>query len=79
MVQLNHLVAFVWLLNSVKVFSSEDFKCDLKLLPIQKSLMYGNERIGNAEITYELYQWPKSRKGFVIVPYVISHVSGYCK
>lgn len=58
-----------------------DFQCDLTLLPQQKKLMYFGARSDGsaADVSYDLYRWPKNKDGYVIVPYTIPKSSKYCK
>lgn len=65
-----------------ETIDKKDFQCDLTLLPQQKKLMYFGARsdaTGAADVSYDLYRWPKNKEGFVIVPYSIPKSSQYCK
>ncbi len=62
-------------------YDKDDFQCDLTLLPQQKKLMYFGSRsdASAADVSYDLYRWPKNKEGYVIVPYAIPKSSKYCK
>lgn len=60
-----------------KVFNGKNFQCDLTLLPQQKKLMYFGAR--SADESYDLFRWPKNKNGQVVVPYLISKTSHFCK
>lgn len=62
-----------------KVYNGKQFHCDLSLLPQQKQLMFYGTHSESADVSYDLYRWPKNTDGHVIVPYVISQSSQYCK
>lgn len=66
-----------------KNFAKNDFHCDLTLLPQQKKLMYFGARSdvssASADVSYDLYRWPKNKEGFVVVPYTIPKSSKYCE
>lgn len=62
-----------------KNYNGKQFHCDLSLLPMQKQLMFYGTRSESADVSYDLYRWPKNIDGHVIVPYVISKSSQYCK
>lgn len=63
-----------------KVYNGkQQFHCDLSLLPVQKQLMFYGTRSESADVSYDLFRWPKNEDGHVIVPYVISKTSKYCK
>lgn len=66
--------------TKTKVYKSNDFHCDLTLLPQQKKLMYFAARSdARADLSYDLFRWPKNKNGHVIVPYAISRTSPFCK
>lgn len=63
-----------------QLYDKGDFQCDLTLLPQQKKLMYfGARSDASADVSYDLYRWPKNKDGFVIIPYSIPKSSKYCK
>lgn len=62
-----------------ELYNKGDFHCDLTLLPQQKKLMYFGARSASADVSYDLYRWPKDKDGYVIVPYTIMKSSKYCK
>lgn len=58
---------------------SQQFQCDLILLPEQERSLYHSDHPEDAKASRELYNWPKSKKGHVTVPYLISQSSQFCK
>lgn len=63
-----------------QLYDPGDFQCDLTLLPQQKKLMYfGARSDASADVSYDLYRWPKNKDGYVVVPYSIPKSSKYCK
>lgn len=64
-----------------ELYNKGDFQCDLTILPQQKKLMYFGARsdASAADVSYDLYRWPKNKDGYVIVPYSIPKSSKYCK
>lgn len=65
-----------------QLYEKGDFQCDLTLLPQQKKLMYFGSRSdasASADVSYDLYRWPKNKDGYVVVPYSIPKSSKYCK
>lgn len=66
--------------NVKRVRSSDnDFESDLYLMPQQKKMMYTSMRLHKKEALFDLYKWPKSYDGFVIIPYWISRGALFCK
>lgn len=65
--------------TKAKVFNGKNFQCDLTLLPQQKKLMYFGVRSASADVSYDLFRWPKNKNGQVVVPYAISKTSHFCK
>lgn len=63
--------------HKVRAGASKPFQCDLVLMKEQKQLMYSESRIIKTEVSFDSYNWPKTKTGHVIVPYHISRGSRY--
>lgn len=59
--------------------ASKPFQCDLVLMSEQKELMFSESRLIKTEVSFDSYNWPKTKTGHVIVPYHISRSSHYCE
>lgn len=66
-----------------ELYNKGDFQCDLTLLPEQKKRMYIGSRsdasAASADVSYDLYRWPKNKDGYVVVPYSIPKSAKYCE
>lgn len=63
--------------NKVRSAASKPFQCDLVLMNEQKQLMFSESRVIKTEVSFDSYNWPKTKSGLVIVPYHINRSSRY--
>lgn len=62
----------------VKLMNGEYFQGDIKLNDDQKSIVNSNDTLpSRTGVIDEFYRWPKSDRGFVLVPYYLHKESDF--